>query len=140
MALNRIALVGMVLGVAGVSACTSVRRVQPTEYLAENAPPLVWVTYGDNSIVPLADAEIRRDTLRGILQGNHQRVKIPLGQVRSVEAKVPNHAKTALLLGGLGVAAVSSVYFLLISQAGSNGVGESVYCGTDTRGRPLGYC
>jgi hypothetical protein len=140
MALNRIALVGIVLGVAGVSACTSIRRVQPTEYLADNAPHLVWVTYGDNSIVPLADPEIRRDTLRGLLEGKRERVKIPLGQVRSVEAKVPNHTKTALLLGGLGVAAVSSVYFLLISQAGSNGVGESVYCGTDTRGRPLGYC
>lgn len=141
MALNRTALVGVVLGVAAVSACTSVRRVQPTQYLAENAPLLVWVTYSDNTIVPLADPEIRRDTLRGLLQGKRERVKIPLAQIRSVEAKVPNRTKTALLLGGLGVAAVTSVYVLFVTQSsGGNGVGESVYCGTDTRGRPLGYC
>lgn len=109
-----------------MTACTSVRSVQPVTYLEANAPPVVWVTYGDNAAVPVGDPEIKRDTLRGTLQG--ARVKIPLSEIRSVQAKVPNHTKTALLATTLGVAVVSSMYFAFLS----NGAGSaSVDCTGD---------
>lgn len=109
-----------------MAGCTSVRSVSPVAYLEANAPPVVWVTYADNNAVPVADPEIRRDTLRGTLQG--ARVKIPLSEIRDVQAKVPNHAKTALLATTVGVAVVSSMYFAFIS----NGSGSaSIDCTGD---------
>jgi len=138
MVLNQMGWVGVLLGVAAASACTTVRRVQPAEYLAENAPEMVWVTYTNNTVVSVAEPEIRRDTLRGVLQG--ARVKIPIGEVQSVRAKIPDHKKTALLVSTLGVAAVSSLYLVLAGQSSGAGGGEGVYCPVDVRGRPVSSC
>ena len=133
---NRVALVG---GLCAVAACTSVRPIHPTTYLEVNAPPVVWVTYNDNKVVPLNEAEVRRDTLRGTLEG--ARVKIPLADVQTVQAKVRDGGKTALLVGTIGVAALSALYVGLNSQAGSSSAGgDAVYCGTDKRGRNELYC
>lgn len=112
--LSQIAMVGLL----GVAACTSIRSVPPKDYLENNAPPVVWVTYADNTMVPVTDAVIKRDTLRGLLQGVG--VKIPLADVRSVQARVPNHTKTLLLATGVGVATVSAMYFAFLSK-GSGG-------------------
>jgi len=98
---------------------------------------VVWVTYNNNTLVPVAEPEVRRDTLRGTLEG--ERVKIPLTEIQSVQAKVRDGTKTALLLGGIGVAAISTLYVALISQAGSSG-GEATFCPVDKRGRSEGYC
>lgn len=140
MALNPIALVGLLAAATGTGACMSVQRVEPNQYFDRYSPPVVWVTYADRTMVPVAQPEIRRDTLRGLLQG--ARVKIPLRDIHSVQAKAPNHARTALLVTTLGVAAVSSVYFVFVTQAGGGGAGagESVFCPTDVRGRPVNFC
>jgi hypothetical protein len=138
MASNRIVLVGLFAAAAGASACMSVQRVQPALYFERYAPPVVWVTYAGNTLVPVNEPEIRRDTLRGVLQG--ARVKIPLREIQSVEAKAPNHARTALLVTGLGVAAVSSFYFLIAQSGGSGGGNGEVYCPPDVRGRPVNFC
>ena len=140
MVLNRVALAGLLLAVTEAGACTTVRSVQPDEYLAVNTPEVVWVTYANNTLVPLAEPEIRRDTLRGMLQGQRERVKISMGEVRSVQARTPDHMKTAILATTLGVAAATSVYFLLVSQGGGSGTGESVSCGVDVKGRALQFC
>ena len=121
--------VGLLVGVAVLGACTTVRRVQPDALLADNSPAVVWVTDTNNAITPVAWPEIRRDTLRGTLQGRHERVKIPVSEIRSMEAKVPDHARTALLATALGAAAVSAIYVVFISQAGPGGV--SVDCNRD---------
>jgi len=92
MSLWRATLAGLVFA---ATACTTVRRVQPAGYLAQNSPDVVWVTYDNNVVVPVAEAEIRGDTLRGMRQGTEQRVAIPLGQIQSVRAKIPDKAKTA---------------------------------------------
>jgi hypothetical protein len=114
MSLNQVAVAGLL----GVAACTSIRSVPPKDYLENNAPSVVWVSYADNTLVPVAEPEIKRDTLRGLLQG--VRVKIPLADVRSVQARVPNHMKTAILATTLGVATVSTMYFAFLSE-GSGG-------------------
>jgi hypothetical protein len=138
MALNQIALVGLLAGAISTGACMSVQRVEPTQYFDRYAPPVVWVSYGDNTMVPVAQPEIRRDTLRGVLQG--ARVKIPLRDIRSVEAKAPNHTRTAILATTIGVAAVSSFYVLLASQGGGGSSGDSVLCPPDVRGRAVNFC
>ena len=127
--------VALFLGLVTVGGCTSVRPIHPTTYLEDHAPRLVWVTYHDSIVVSVAEAEVRRDTLRGTVQGSP--VRIPLAEIQSVEAKVHDHTKTALLVGSLGVAAVSALYFGSISKSGPN---TSMNCGYDQRGFPLQYC
>jgi len=98
----------------GITACTSVRSVPPAIYLEDHAPPVVWVTYyANNTVVPVAEPEVKRDTLRGLLQG--ARVKIPLSEIRTVEAKVPNRTGTVLLAVGVGAGVVATMYFAFIS-------------------------
>jgi len=133
---NRVALVGVFCAVA--AACTSVRPIHPATYLEVNSPPVVWVTYNDNKVVPVNEPEVRRDTLRGTLDG--ARVKIPLADVQTVQAKVRDGGKTALLVGTIGIAAVSALYVGLISQSGSSNGGGAVYCGVDKRGRSENFC
>ncbi len=74
--LHKLPVAGLLLGLVTVGACTSVRPIHPTTYLEENAPPVVWVTYHNDTVVSVAEPEVRRDTLRGTLEG--ARVKIPL--------------------------------------------------------------
>jgi len=137
MMLNRVARVGLLGGIAAIAACTSVRPISPRVYLEDNAPPVVWVTYHNNTLVPVAEPEVRRDTLRGTLEG--ARVKIPLADSQTVQAKVREGEKTVLFLSGVGVAAISTLYVALISQAGSSG-GQGIICPVDKRGRNEGYC
>jgi hypothetical protein len=142
---NRVMLASLLVGVTGVVACTTVRRVQPAQFFATNSPDVVWVTYTNGTIVPVAQPEIAGDTLRGMRQGTRERVALPLDQVRSVRAKMPNVAKTALLATTLGVASVSAVYFMWVAKAGPDPSG--VQCGVygsardgDPVGAPLPYC
>lgn len=120
-------LVG-VLGVAALGACTTVRQVQPVEYLANNAPEMVWVTDTNNTVVQVAEPEIKRDTLRGTVQGSRERVAIPLGDIRSVQAKLHDHTKTALLATTLGVGVVATMYFGFIANGSG---GSTVDCTGD---------
>jgi hypothetical protein len=118
MVLNRVVLAALLLGIAGSSGCTSVRHVQPAEYLETHSPQVVWVTYANNTVVLVADPEVRRDTLRGTLQG--AKVKIPLSEIQSVQAKVRDHTKTAILATTVGVAIVSSMYVGFVGKGSAN--------------------
>jgi hypothetical protein len=39
-----------------------VKNVQPAQYIPEHHPPIVWVTYTDNSFVPVSGPKIVGDT------------------------------------------------------------------------------
>ncbi|HUL04296.1 MAG TPA: hypothetical protein VLV16_13835 [Gemmatimonadales bacterium] len=122
-----------------MTACTTVRPVQPAEYIPKYYPDVVWVTYADsNSEVLIDGPAIYGDTLRGTRQGGADSVAIPLGEVRSVRARTPDHTKTALLVGATVAGSVASIYFLWASKAGSNTAGVS--CGVDPDGRPYMSC
>jgi hypothetical protein len=121
-----IPLISLLLGAAGLGGCTTVRSISPAEYLADHNPPMVLVTYSNQTVVSVREPEVRRDTLRGTLQG--ERIKIPLSEIQSVQARVGDRTKTALLLTTVGVAVVSSMYFGFIAKA--NG-GSTVDCTSD---------
>jgi hypothetical protein len=122
-----VASASLLVGVGVIGACRSVKRIEPSQYLEENSPQLVWVTYTNNTVVLVADPEIRRDTLRGLLQG--ARVRIPMVEIQSVRAKVLDPTKTAILLSAMGVAAASSMYFMFISKSGPEGI--TIDCAND---------
>lgn len=121
----------------GAPACTSLKQVDPGEFLATNSPDVLWVTHGTNTLVPLAQAEIVGDTLKGSWEGTQRRMAIPLADVQRVQARVPDKTKTALLLTTLGTGAVAAVYFMWISKAGPM---PAPTCGYDQRGFPIPYC
>jgi len=128
----------LLLVCAGTTACTSVRPVQPSEFIPSHAPDMVWVTYADQRVVEVEQPAVVADTLRGTLRGTSDSISIPLGQVQSVKARTPDPTKTAVLATTAGAGAIATVYLLCISQAGSNTAG--VYCGVDEDARPIPYC
>jgi hypothetical protein len=138
MVLNRVALASLLVGITGAVACTTVRRVQADTFLATNSPDVVWVTYTNSTVVPVTQPEIAGDTLRGMRQGTQHPVAIPLDQVRSVQAKVPDATKTAILVTGALVGFVASVYTVWISKAGSKTGGTN--CGYNEDAIAIPYC
>jgi hypothetical protein len=126
------------------SACTTVRPIQPALFIPRTAPDVVWVTAADNTVVPVAAPEVAGDTLRGMRRGTSEPIAIPLISLQTVKAKVPDHAKTALLLVGMGALATATVYAIWISKAGPHA--GSVDCGVyDSEndgpgGAPRPYC
>lgn len=133
--LSRLVMTGLFLS---GTACTSVRPVQPAAYFAEHAPEVVWVTYHNNATVPIGQPDLTGDTLRGVKQGTQQRVAIPLDRIRSVNARTPDKAKTAVLVTGALTGFVASVYVLWISKAGS--VPGGIHCGFNEDGFPIASC
>lgn len=132
-------MVGVLLGflTIGLPACTSLKQVEPAEFLAANSPDVLWVTQAGNALVPVAKAEIVGDTLKGTWEGTQRPVAIALADVQRVEARVPDKTKTILLFTTLGAGAVSAVYFMWISKAGPM---PAPTCGYDQRGFPIPYC
>ena len=121
-----------------MSACTSVRRIQPSEYFSKNSPDVVWVTYTNKTVVPVAQPDVVGDTLKGTRQGTSQVVAIPLDQVLSVRARTPDNAKTAVLITGALTGLVASVYALWISKAGPRTGG--IDCGVNEDAQPIPFC
>jgi hypothetical protein len=122
---RRIASAILLCGITVTGACTTVRGV-PADYISTKVPDVVWVTHSDTIVVPVAQPDISRDTLRGMLQGTQEPVAIPMDQVRIVKAKVPDHRKTVLLVVGWLSGFAASVYTLWISKAGPNS--DGVFC------------
>lgn len=84
-----------------VSACTSVRPVRPASYIPAHSPPTVWVTYTDNSFVPVDQPHMVGDTLKGMWQGLAEPLAIPLNQIQSVQARQPDYERTVMLFSTL---------------------------------------
>jgi len=98
MAPSRLGFLGVLLAVA---ACTSVRPVHPVVYIPAHSPPTVWVTYTDNSFVPVDQPHMVGDTLKGLWQGLAEPLAIPLNQIQSVQAKQPDYERTVILFSTL---------------------------------------
>jgi hypothetical protein len=134
MRLNSVALAGLVVAVAG---CHVVRPVQPAVYIPEHNPPVVWVTYTDNSFVPVAGPKIVGDSLMGTWQGLAEPVAIHLSEIQTVQAKMPSPKRTILLATVLTAATVGVVY--TISTAG-NGGDPNFYGCPRVKGTPTPDC
>lgn len=115
MTLKQTSLVGVLLAVA----CTSVRPVQPAEYIPQHNPEVVWVTYTDNSFVPVERPTVTGDTLKGTWAGLSEPVTIPFNQIQVVQAKMPNGKKTALLVGVVSLSVAGVAYTM--ATAGNSG-------------------
>jgi hypothetical protein len=117
MLLSRVLGVGLAFSVAG---CTSVRSVPAAKLTAKQLPHVMSVTYPDNTTLVVMDPELSADTLKGIRWGTQDSVAIPLQSVETVQAKVPDHKKTLLLAGVVGLGVASTVYVVLGATGNAN--------------------
>ncbi|HUL03221.1 MAG TPA: hypothetical protein VLV16_08350 [Gemmatimonadales bacterium] len=121
------------------AACTSLKPIKPAEYIPKYGPDVVWVTASDKTVVTVADPQVARDTLTGTRKGTQEQVTLPLTDVRTVSAKLPDHGKTAVFLIGMGALTTAVLYHFWISKEGPNTAG--VDCGvydTATLGHAAG--
>ena len=135
MARNRIALAGLLLA---VSACMTVRPVQPAQFIPQQKPPVVWVTYNDNSFVPVAGPTMVGDTLKGTWSGLGEPVAVTLSEIKTVQAKIKSPKRTALLFTVVGAALVGVAYTIeTVGTSGANIIGPA--CGFN-KGIPIPSC
>jgi hypothetical protein len=132
--MRRLALTGLLLAAA---ACTSVRPVQPAEYIPQHNPETVWVTYTDKSFVPVDHPTVVGDTLKGMWAGLSEPVTIPFSQIQVVQAKMPNKKRTVMLFTVVGLAAAGVAY--TVSTAGNSGDPNFHGCGA-LKGTALTSC
>ena len=89
----------LVLLAAG--GCTAVKNVRPSSFIPAHSPPTVWVTYTDYSYVPVEQPHMVGDTLKGVWQGLAEPLAIPLNQIATVQARVPDYERTVILFSTL---------------------------------------
>ncbi len=110
-------------GLLTALACTSVRSVQPAQFIPQHAPALVWVTTTSSALVAVAQPRIDGDTLRGMWAGSQRPVAIPLNGVQSMQAKAPSNVRTAILVGTLGLVAGGTIWSMIQKNSGPGGTG-----------------
>ena len=120
MTLQRLTLAGVLLSTA---ACMTVRPVPSVAtFVPQQRPQLVWVTYTDNSIVPVMQPRISGDSLVGTWQGLSEPVAIPLGEVKLVQARQQDRPRTRALVGALTVFTALGIFAITRST------GNAVQC------------
>lgn len=130
MKLARLLLAALFLG---GTACSSVQQVRdPVQFMATH-PELVVVTYDDRSEVPIAQPQMRGDTLFGTWQGLSEPVAVPLDQVHRIDAIQRDSKRTTLFIVGL-VSASSVMAYGFTRLTTNTGVICSWDRGTDDRG------
>ena len=123
MALNRLTLIGLLLTAVG---CQTVRNVQPAEYIPQHSPAMVWVTYSDNSFVPVSQPRIVGDTLKGTWAGLQEPVSVSLSEIKTVQARLPSPKRTIMLVTVVAAAAGGVAY--TIATAGTSGDPDFMGC------------
>ena len=121
------------------AACTSLRPVKPAEYIPKYGPDVVWVTAADKTLVPVADPQVARDTLTGTRMGTQEQIALPLQDVPTVNVKMHDSGKTALLVGGmlLFTGAMLREYWIIKEGPRTGGVDCGVY-DSAAQGNPSG--
>jgi hypothetical protein len=99
------------------AACSTLVPVRetPTAFIEAHSPGAVWITKTDNSVVVLAGPKVLGDTLGGFVGRDY--VEIPLASVQSLSARRPAKGRTALLIGGISLAAGGVAYAILTKSA-----------------------
>jgi hypothetical protein len=81
----------------------------------------VYVTLKDRSMVPVGQAQLSGDTLRGISQdGLEEPVALPMSAVETIEAKQKNQKRTTMMLVTLGVVGAGMVAGILVATGGDS--------------------
>lgn len=98
----------ILLVVLTVEACTRwTMSSQPVPAVVHNNPDMrLRVTRGNYTVQEITHAKIAGDTLKGVLKETNADIAIPLSDIRAVEIKETDFAKTMWLIVGLGIGAI----------------------------------
>jgi len=113
MTLQKVSLAAVLFSTAGCMSLQPVPSVR--QFVPQRSPQVVYVTYTDNSIVPVAGPRISGDTLLGTWQGLSEPVAIPLGEVKLVQARQRDRARTRWAVIGLSALGVASIYAITLA-------------------------
>ena len=113
MTIVRVPLLVILLGNVGCATLQPLR--EPAQFIANESPKVVYVTYKNRSVVGVARPRVSGDSLFGTVQGQPAPVAVPLSTVERIEAVRPDGKRTALLIAGLTAFTFGGVYVLLKS-------------------------
>jgi len=110
--------VPLVAALVGSLACVSVQPLRdPAQSIPKANPDVVFVTYNDNSKIPLVQPHVSGDSLYGTWQGLNEPVATPLSAVRLIEAKQPNSRRTVAMVAGLAAVTAGAIWtFSLVTK------------------------
>lgn len=110
----------LAVALLGSLACVSVQPLRdPALSIPKANPPVVFVTYNDNSKIPLIQPHVSGDSLYGTWQGVNEPVATPLSAVRLIEAKQPSPKRTALMVAGLAAVTAGAVWTFSLITSGT---------------------
>jgi hypothetical protein len=101
----------VVLGSVGCMVVQPVR--QPAQFIPQQHPDIVVVTYNDNSQVPIARPQISGDSVIGTWAGLGEPVGVPLSQVQRIDAKQKSTSRTAMMVAGIGALGAGFTYAIV---------------------------
>jgi hypothetical protein len=101
------------------SACTSMQRVEPKQFIPQHKPPQVSVWTAPDTVLVVENPVIAGDSLVGVVFG--ERWGIPLKNVVRMEATAPDTRRTLFLLAGV-TASVVTVYVINGNGGKSSGM------------------
>ena len=128
MSLARVSLAFALFGTIG---CATVQPVpNPAQFIVQNHPSVLYVTYTDNSSVPVSQPRISGDTLFGTAPGvaGAEGVAVALHDVSEIRAPQPDHKRTVALIVAIGALTAGGAYTL--TQAFGGNCGSNSFHGT----------
>jgi hypothetical protein len=112
MSLARVSLALVLFSSVG---CATVQPVpNPAQFIDQKHPPVLYITYTDNSSVPVSQPRISGDSLFGTTPGTAgvEAVAVPLHEVTQIRAPQPDHKRTAFLIAAIAVGTAGAAYTL----------------------------
>ena len=112
MSLARVSPALVLLGSIG---CATVQPVpNAAQFINQKHPPVLYVTYTDNSSVPVSQPRISGDSLFGTAPGvaGAEAVAVSLKDVSEIRAPQPDHKRTAELIVAITALTAGGAYTL----------------------------
>ncbi len=126
MSFARVSLALVLLGSVG---CATMRSVQnPAQFITQNHPQMVYVTYTDNSKMPVTEPRVSGDSLFGQVTGGSDSVAVPLHDLASIQAVQRDKTKTALLITGIAAGTAAAIYAFAQQIGSSSCYGQGFHC------------
>jgi len=119
-----------------LTACHTLRPLDPVKINAADLPQRVWVTAPDRAPMRLDAPRIEGDTLQGFEDGQFREVVLSPGTL--VEAKTPAHARTAVVVASVSAITLASLMYL--ESRRETGGAEVCLLALDQRPQPFTPC
>jgi hypothetical protein len=105
-------------------ACTSMQRIEPTQFLPAHNPEAVSVWTAPHAVTIVSDPQVLGDTLTGRVFGD--RWAVGLKNILRVETSLASPPRTVLLVAGAAASALGVYFMSSGSKSGSIPCGQGL--------------